>query len=175
MSLTTHRGFTLSTDGRHGYVDLPVIDTIYHHMETNNHFADDWSYVQDVLKAAKQILFDRNGQFLLAKQLTIPCSHWVFNFTVSTLAFLSGQPRKLSLENYRDLLIFHPTDMVSVDSKGVVREQDLGWAFSADASTILSRWLSQEDGLTDLVMSLNLIGGSLPKGWYHQTEARPPS
>ncbi|MND13072.1 hypothetical protein D3C76_670990 [compost metagenome] len=173
--LLTHRGFTISQGDKHGYLDLPLIDTLYHHMETNNHFAGDFGFVQDVLKAAKQILFDRNGQFLLARQLNIPCSHWVFNFTVSTLAFISGVPRKLSLENYRDLMLFHPQDIVAADSKAVVRQQDLGWVFSADASVILSRWLQQEDGLTDLLMSLNLIGGSLPAGWYHQTEGRPPS
>jgi hypothetical protein len=72
-------------------------------------------------------------------------------------------------------MLFHPKDVVAVDAKAIIREQNLGWVFDADASTILSRWLSQEDGLTDLVMSLNLIGGSLPNGWYHQTEGRPPS
>lgn len=175
MSLKTHRGFSLTTDSRTGYVDLPVIDTLYHHMETNNNFADDFGYVQDVLKAAKQMLFDSKGQFILARQMTTPCSHWVFNFTVSTLAYISGEPRKLSLENYRDLMLFHPADIVAVDSAAIVRQHNLGWVFTADASTILTRWLSHEDGLTDLVMSLNLIGGSLPNGWYHQTEARPPS
>lgn len=173
--LKTHRGFTLDINGDSGYVDLPVIDTLYHHMETNNNFAEDYGYVKDVLKAAKQMLFDRNGRFILAKQLNTPCSHWVFNFTVSTMAFIGGEPRKLSLENYRDLLLFHPTDIVKVDASGVIREQNFGWVFDADASTILSKWLAMEDGLTDLVMSLNLIGGSLPPGWYHQTEARPPS
>lgn len=173
--LKTHRGFTLDANGSHGYVDLPVIDTLYHHMETTNNFAEDFGYVKDVLKAAKQMLFDRTGRFILAKQLHTPCSHWVFNFTVSTLAFIGGEPRKLSLENYRDLMLFHPKDIVAVDAKAIIREQNLGWIFDVDASTILSRWLSQEDGLTDLVMSLNLIGGSLPPGWYHQTEGRPPS
>lgn len=170
-SLKTHRGFTLSTGGKHGYVDLPVIDTLYHHMETTHNFIEDFGYVADVLKAAKQMLFDSNGQFILAKQMNTPCSHWVFNFTVSTLAFISGEPRKISLENYRDLMVYHPKDIVAVDSSAIVRQQNLGWVFGADASTILTKWLSREDGLTDLVVSLWLIGGSLPDGWFHHTDA----
>lgn len=173
--LMTHRGFTLAVEGQRGYVDLPVIDRLYHHMETTNNFAEDFNYVADTLKAARQMLFDRNGRFILAQQLNIPCSHWVFNFTVSTLAYISGEPRKLSLENYRDLMLFHPKDVVAVNAKAVVAAHNLGWLFSADPSTILTRWLSHEDGLTDMVMSLNLIGGSLPAGWYHQTDGRPPS
>jgi len=173
--LKTHRGFTLDPNGQRGYLDLPLIDTLYHHMETKANFEHDFDYVKDVVRAAKQVLFNRKGDFILAQQLNIPCSHWVFNFAVSTLAYIQGQPRKIELENYRDLLLFHPTDLVSVDGSRIVRENNFGWYFGVDAGKIIQRWLAQEDGLTDLVMSLNLIAGSLPPGWFHQTEARPPS
>lgn len=175
MSLMTHRGFTIDKQGQNGYVDLPLIDRVYHHMETTHNFADDFEFVKDVLAAAKQILFDRDGRFLLAKQMNTPCSQWVFKFTVSTLLYLSGEPRKISLENFRDLMVFHPTDVVATDSSLVVRQNNLGWVFDASASTILSRWLAQEEGLTDLVMTMYLVGGSLPTDWYRGADQRPPT
>lgn len=167
--LMTHRGFMLAMDGRPGYLDLPLVDKVYHQMETQHNVDKDYEYVKDVLAAAKQVLFDKNGRFILAKQLNSPVSRWVFNFSVSTLAFISGEPRKISLENYRDLLAYHPKDIISTDASEIIREQKLGWLFDVDASVVLSRWLSREDGLTDLVVSMYLVAGSLPDGWFHHT------
>ncbi|QTH80397.1 hypothetical protein PA10_00199 [Pseudomonas phage pPa_SNUABM_DT01] len=171
--IKTHRGFTLSTDpnAARGYIDLPLVDTLYHHMETKTNFEHDYGYVQDVLKAARQILFTADGRFILANQVKVPCSHWVLHYTLSTLAFIAGKDRQLSLENYRDLLVFHPKDIVAADHGKLIRELDLGWFFGASAGDILSCWLAREDGLTDLVQSLHLIGGSLPPGWHEHTDA----
>ncbi len=169
--IKTHRGFVLDSSTRPGYLDLPLVDTLYHHMETEVGFEHDYDYVKNVIQAARQILFDAKGQFVLAKQLHAPCSHWVLNFTVSTLKYISGEPRSIELENYRDLMPFHPKDVVKVDPSAIIRENNLAWMFTSDPGTIISCWLGQEDGLTDLVMSLNLIAGSLPTGWHEHSAA----
>lgn len=171
--LKTHRGFTLDarSSGPEGYIDLPLVDTLYHHMETRHDFAGNLDYLQDVLQAAKQLMFTRDGRFILSQQLKTPCSHWVLAFSLSTLGFINGEPRKMALENYRDLMVYHPKDVVKVEAGKLIREQDLGWFFTASADEILSCWLSREDGLADLVQSLYLIGGSLPEGWHEHSDA----
>ncbi|MNI70753.1 hypothetical protein D3C76_112570 [compost metagenome] len=171
--LQTHRGFTLAAQSKHprGYIDLPVVNTLYHHMETKHNFADDCDYVKDVLAAARQVLFTSDNKFILASQVKIPCSHWVLSYTLSTLAFIMGQDRQISQENFRDLMVFHPKDIVKPDHGKLIRELDLGWFFGASAGEILSRWLAREDGLTDLVQTLHLVGGSLPPGWHENTDA----
>jgi len=171
--LKTHRGFALDAQSAHpaGYVDLPLVDTLYHRMETTNDFVGDFDYLQDVTQAAKQLLFNSAGHFILTQQLKTPCSNWVLNFTLSTLGFINGRARNMALENFRDLMVFHPVDVVSADFSKLVRELDLGWMFTATAGDIIGTWLSREDGLTDLVMSLKLIGGSLPKDWHEYSDA----
>jgi len=171
--LKTHRGFTVAVGAAYqeGYVDLPAVDTLYHRMETTRDFAEDYQYLQDVLQAAKQLLFTRDGRFILIKQVHVPCSHWVMNFALSTLGFIQGQPRTMALENFRDLLVFHPNDVVKVNSSQLIRDHKLDWFFTATPGEILGCWLSREDGLTDLVQTLHLVGGSLPDGWHKHSDA----
>lgn len=171
--LKTHRGFILDSKSSHpaGYIDLPLVDTIYHHMETVDLFQNDFGYLEDVLRAAKQVLFDSKGRFILINQLKERPSAWVLSFTLSTLRFINGEQRQVSLENYRDLMVFHPSDAVVVDYGKLVREHNLGWFFEASAGQILAAWLAQEDGLTDLVQSLHLVAGSLPEGWHDRSDA----
>ncbi|MCY1352911.1 hypothetical protein D9M68_19450 [compost metagenome] len=171
--IKTHRGFILDTASNHpaGYIDLPLIDKLYHRMETINNFELDFSYLEDVVAAAKQVLFTRTGKFILLNQLKEHQSNWVMNFSISTLNYINGKTRALALENYRDLMVFHPTDTISVDAGKLIRENDYGWMFEASKGEIIAAWLSQEDGLTDLVVSLYLIAGSLPDGWHEHSAA----
>jgi len=172
--LKTHRGFSVDTQSSHptGYIDLPLVDTLYHRMETTHDFGHDLDYLQDVLKAAKQLLFTRHGRFVLAHQVKTPCSRWVLDFTLSTLDFINGcGPRKMAMENYRDLMVYHPKDVAQADAEKLVRERSLGWFFTATPGEVLSAWLSREDGLADLVQTLYLVGGGLPDGWHEHSEA----
>lgn len=171
--IKTHRGFILDTASQQpaGYVDLPLIDKLYHRMESVNDFEHDFDYLEDVVAAAKQILFTRSGYFVLLNQLKNKPSHWVMNFTLSSLGYLNGKPRAMSLENYRDLMVFHPQDQVDIDYGKVIRENDFGWMYKATKGEIISAWLSKEDGLTDLVLSLYLIAGGLPAGWHDHSDA----
>ncbi|MNN81641.1 hypothetical protein D3C81_1984880 [compost metagenome] len=68
-------------------------------------------------------------------------------------------------------MIYHPTDVVMPDHGKLIRELDLGWFFGASAGDILASWLGQEDGLTDLVQTLHIVGGSLPAGWHEHSGA----
>lgn len=171
--LRTHRGFTVENAPgvSRGYLDLPLVDMLYKRMETTHNWEHDFSYLTDVVRAAKQVLFNQRGQFILAHQLRTTCSPWVLHFTVNTLRYLNGEPRQLSLENYRDLMVFHPRDEVLADHSALIRTHDLGWLFSATPEEIICKWLSCEDGLTDLVLSLHLVGGSLPADWHDRSEA----
>lgn len=172
--LKTHRGFSVDAQSAHphGFIDLPLVDRLYHRMETTHDFADDFGYLQDVLHAGKQLLFTRQGRFILAQQVKTPCSRWVLDFTLSTLGYIKGNgPRKMALENYRDLMIFHPKDIIEADAGALIRAHGLDMFFTASPGDILGWWLSQEGGLTDLVQSLQLIGGSLPEGWHEHSGA----
>ena len=172
--LKTHRGFSVDTHSAHpqGYVDLPLVDRLYHRMETTHDFAEDFEHLQEVLQAARQVLFTRNGKFILIQQVKTPCSRWVLDFTLSTLAFIKGDgPRRMALENYRDLLVFHPKDVIERNADQLIRDHDLTGFFTATPGDILSCWLSREDGLTDLVQSLYLIAGSLPENWHEHSKA----
>lgn len=171
--IQTHRGFTVehSDISAAGYLDFPLVDTLYHRMETTHDWVDSFEYLTDVAKAAKQVLFNNRGQFILAQQLKEPSSPWVLHFTLSTLRFLAGEARAISLENYRDLMLYHPREAVVVDHSALIRELKLQWVFSTHPGQLISRWLCQEDGLTDLVMSLQLIGGGLPEGWHDRSQA----
>jgi hypothetical protein len=171
--IKTHRGFILDTTSQHpeGFIDLPLIDKLYHRMESINGFEHDFDYLEDVVVAAKQVLFTRSGQFILLNQLKELQSNWVLNFSISTLNFINGKTRALALENYRDLMVFHPKDRISVDAGKLVRENDYGWMFTASKGEIISAWLGREDGLTDLVVCLHLIAGSLPDGWHERSDA----
>ncbi|MNP89090.1 hypothetical protein D3C85_14900 [compost metagenome] len=171
--LRTHRGFVLDNKSSQpeGFVELPVVESLYHRMETTHDWADDFDYLEQVIAAAKQLLFSRDGRFILTSQLKEPTSAWVLKFTASTLNFLNGTARQLSLENFRDLMVFHPKDVASYDHARAIRENNWGWMFQATPGEIISAWLSQEDGLTDLVMSLYLIGSPLPSDWHGKSEA----
>lgn len=171
--LRTHRGFVLDSRSSHpeGYIDLPLVDTLYQRMEATHDWHDDFEYLEQVVKAAKQLLFTKDDRFILTSQLKEPLPHWVLKFTLSTLDFLNGKPRQLSLENFRDLMVFHPQDAVTHDHSKAIRDNNYGWMFQATSGDIVSAWLSQEDGLTDLVMSLYLIGGKLPSDWHSKSEA----
>lgn len=172
--LLTHRGFTLGhldAPGA-GYLDFPLTDVLYRRMETTHDWVNDFGYLTDVITAAKQVLFNTRGQFILAHQLKEPSSPWVMHFTISTLRYLCGEPRTMSLENYRDLMLYHPQESAVVADHGqLIRDLGLQWMFSTNPGKLIGKWLEQEDGLTDLVMSLQLIGGSLPDGWHDRSEA----
>jgi len=169
----THRGFILDSKSPHpaGYIDLPLVDELYHRMETTDNFEHDFGYIEDVVKAAKQVLFTSKGEFVLLKQLVEKPSHWVMNFSISTLKYINGDARALSLENYRDLMVFHPKDQVSVDAPKTTRENGFGWLYKAKPHEIIAAWLRHEDGLTDLVMSMYLVAGKLPDKWHDRSDA----
>lgn len=172
--LRTHRGFVLDSNSKQpaGFVDLPVVDTLYHRMETTHDWQDDFDYLNQTVAAAKQLLFNGHGRFIIAKQLREPVSHWVLKFAYSTLDFINGKERQISLENFRDLMVFHPKDLAKTENVDrLIRENDYAWFFTASPEEIISKWLSREDGLTDLVMSLQLIGGALPADWHDNSEA----
>jgi hypothetical protein len=171
--IKTHRGFIMDKASSHpaGYIDLPLIDRLYHRMETVTNFEHDFGYLEDVVAAAKQVLFTRTGKFVLLEGLKELQSHWVMNFSISTLNFINGKARALALENYRDLMVFHPKDAAAVDASKIIRDNDYGWMFTATPGEIIADWLAKEDGLTDLVFSLHLIAGSLPDNWHERSDA----
>lgn len=172
--IKTHRGFILASSSSHGtggYIDLPAVDDLYKRVETGDNFELDFDFINKVVVAAKQVLFTSEGEFVLLKQLKEKSSNWVLKFSISSLKFINGEQRQISLENFRDLMTFHPKDQSSIEYGQVIRENDFGWMFKATPGEIIAAWLGREDGLTDLVMSLQLIAGALPDGWHDQSDA----
>ncbi len=169
--IRTHRGFIVGPGTIKGYLDLPLVDELYKRMETTHDFAADFGYLNDTLKAAKQVLFNNAKQFIILQQLKNDAPYWVKHFSLSTLRYLNGEPRALALENYRDLMLFHPKDVTSMEHGELIRTHQLEYAYASTPGQIIGRWLAQEDGLTDLVMSLQLIAGALPEGWHDRSQA----
>jgi hypothetical protein len=168
----THRGFLVSDgSGPVHYMDYPDVQTLYHHVETNHNFQDDYDFIEKVIKVAKEVLFDDKGRFILYQQLRVGGSLWVLSFARSTLDFLNGHERKLALENYRDLMVFHPKQFLTKTAEAAINPAEHGWIVQSKPQEIISTWLSKEDGLTDLVMTLQLVGGPLPEHWHESSEA----
>lgn len=172
-TIRTHRGFIMDVQSKEpeGFVSLQLADKLYQKMETSDNFEHRFDFIQDVVRAAKQSLFTSDGRFVLLNQLKCKPPHWVLKFSISTLCYINGQMRQIAVENYRDLMPFHPKDEVSVDFSSVVRDNNLGWMFKATPGEIIAAWLAQEDGLTDLVMTLQLVAGELPDGWHDRSDA----
>lgn len=171
-AIKTHRGFTVPLGGGsdNGYAELPLVDVLYERIRTTVDFVDDFDFLSDVITAARKVLFGQHG-FVLYRQVSKPASRWVHSFSLSTLQLINGQQRRISLENYRDLLVFHPKGVEEIDHLKAYRESNLTWMATATPGDILSKWVKLEGGLTDLVTTLHLVAGSLPENWKDFSEA----
>lgn len=176
--ITSHRGFVLpllpSEGGESKYVSLPLVDQLYERVRTTSDFHRDFEFVQSVIVAAKRILYGQEG-FTIARQLKVPGSRWTHAFAISTIGYLNGIPRKMSLENFRDLLAPHPTRGLTVNYREVIDTYGLTDMTHVDLTEVLRKWMSTPEGLTDLVVTLELMAGSLPANWkdFSETEVLP--
>jgi hypothetical protein len=162
----THRGFLVTRNAKApGYLSNPVFDAMFEHYRTHSSPHEDFGFVADAVTHAKGLLFAK-GSNLLKDQLWNPSSQWVLSFVASTLDFVNGYPRVISVNNYADLLEFHPKLNTQFDASGN-RDKLRQWdsILSLPAEEFISLWLSQESGLFDLVSSLYLIAGTLPEQW----------
>lgn len=164
----THRGFLVERNSATpGYLSNDMFDKMRDHLRNHTNAEADFGFVTDVTRQAKSLLFRNQGsENLLRMQLWHPSSRWVLSFVSSTLDFVGGKARSIQVENYIDLLEFHPTNMTQFDASnnaGKLRE----WAelFKLTPEEFISLWMSQPSGLTDMVQSLYLIGGALPSEW----------
>ncbi len=162
--IRTHRGFLMATPAAKGaFLTLDVVDQLYAHLKTSGTVYQDFNFLRDVAKAAKAVIFYQ-GRNLLIGQLTQPSTRWLLSFVTTTLDYVaSGDRRTISVENYKDLLDFHPKPDTRFDSYAN-RDRMRAWDRIAgmSAADFISLWLSREGGLNDLVCSLQLIAGALP-------------
>ena len=161
--LRTHRGFLISRKPPEpGFMALDMVDGLYEHYRANVDCQHDLNFVTDVARAAKIVLY-HNGMNILKNQLWHPSSRWVLSFTVSTLDYVNGERRMISVENYRDLLEFHPKSAVNFDSSANhAKLRQWERILNLPEEEFISLWLSRDAGLNDLVVSLQLIAGKLP-------------
>lgn len=161
--LRTHRGFLISTKPETpGYMVLDLADNLAAHLSANIDCHADFGFVTSVAQAAKAVLF-KDGKNIIVSQLWHPSSRWILSFVASTLDYLNGTPRSLSVTNYRDLLEFHPKLDLNFDTTAN-RDKLRQWesVMKLPAEEFIALWLSREAGLSDLVISLQLIAGALP-------------
>lgn len=163
--MITHRGFCVGDKEKSGYMALPVVDELYSHMATQHNWEDDKEYIKKVIVVARSSLFDKAGRFIFLNQLKPKVNHWVSHFSISTMKYIMTGRREMALENYRDLMVFHPTDMIDVDRPTTVTKNNLQAIYQLTPAEIIAMWLSREDGLTDMVQTLHLVWGSLPDNW----------
>lgn len=162
----THRGFLVTRNAKEpGYLSNPVFDAMFEHYRTHSNCHEDFAFVTEASTHAKTLLFPK-GTNLLKDQLWNPSSQWVLSFVASTLDFVNGYPRAISVNNYTDLLEFHPNQTTQFDASGN-RDKLRQWdsILNLPPEEFISLWLSQEAGLFDLVSTLYLIGGTLPAQW----------
>jgi len=165
--IRTHRGFLIARDsGEPGYIASVRFNKLLEHYRTHSDSHLDFAFITDVVKGAKELLF-QGGQNLLRNQLWHPSSRWVLSFVASTLDFVNGAPRNISVVNYYDLLEFHPEALTQFDASAN-RDKLRQWdqILKARPEEFISLWLSREGGLNDLVHTLHLIGGDLPNEWH---------
>lgn len=162
--IRTHRGFLMATPAAKGaFLTLDVVDKLYDHLKTSGTVFQDFNFLRDVAKAAKMVIFYQ-GRNMLIQQLTQPSTRWLLSFVSTTLDYVAtGDRRTISVENYKDLLDFHPKADTRFDTVAN-RDRLRAWDHIAGlpAGEFISLWLSREGGLNDLVCSLQLIAGALP-------------
>lgn len=149
-----------------GYLGSELYDNLRDHYRLHSDCAHDLGFIRDVAKAAKELLFS-GGQNLLKRQLESDTTRWVLSFTSTTLDYLNGIRRPISIENYLDLLEFHPAYTVRFDpQENAAKSRAWQPLLTLPPEDFISLWLSQPAGLNDLVQSLYLLGGSLPDEWH---------
>lgn len=164
--IRTHRGFLVQRNTQTpGYLSNKVFDDLFEHYRTHSGSHEDFAFVNDVVTHAKTLLFPK-GQNLLKNQLWNPSSMWVLSFVGSTLDFVNGSHRVISVANYQDLLAFHPQANTQFDASAN-RDKLRQWdeILKMQPEEFISLWLSREAGLHDLVSTLYLVGGVLPAEW----------
>lgn len=165
--IRTHRGFLVKLNTPSpGYLSNQVFNDMFEHYRTHSNAHEDFAFLKTVVTHAKTLLFPE-GQNLLKLQLWNPSSPWVLSYVASSLDFVSGYPRGISVSNYQDLLEFHPKQTTKFDASAN-RDKLRQWndLLTLPAEEFISLWLSREAGLFDLVSTLYLVGGVLPAEWH---------
>lgn len=165
--LRTHRGFLVRADTPSpGYLGSESYDKLRDHYRLHSDSAHDLGFIHDVCKAAKELLYP-NGQNLFELQLQHGTSRWILSFVSTTLDYLNGIRRPISIENYLDLLEFHPSTGVRFDPQAnAAKVRTWDWLLRLPPQQLIPLWLAQPAGLNDLVQALYLIGGKLPEQWH---------
>lgn len=167
--LYTERGFLVTVDSKHHkdtarWYCNPAINAVYR--EFNDHGIDkkNWSWLGKTceLLARQLSATPRFVEFQFTSDRPVPFR--ATDFMMDTLNYLTTGRRKLSIENWFDLLEVNPTVMTPVANSIVNRATDDYCTLIRMSSVdLVCRWLQQPDGLKDLITSCMLIFGDSTK------------
>lgn len=119
-----------------------------------------WTYRDQVLRCAVRLLGNFYA-FANQQALNPLLSRYNYEFFIDTLEFIEHGHRRVSIQNWLDLLEEDPKP--SADHMKRSRFSTTKTPFSViglDTASVVARWCSHPQGFEDLVMSLHVMFGS---------------
>jgi hypothetical protein len=153
-------------DDKTNFVYDRDIEAIYRSYINREVDFNDWNFRLNMFEECFR-LFGANFEEWVLYQInknTLIYDHSL-DFLLDTLNFIIGQPRKVSIFVWRELMLTDPENKsnIEISNRKINRLKDLYPKIPTQTSDIIQLWCSQEDGFEDMLTTMFLLFGPAPK------------
>lgn len=121
-----------------------------------------WDFRKKVIQLA-QSLFEGDFNWFIRQDKNAMVTDQNYLFLIDTVRFIATGSRRLSIYTWPALLTYDVPVGKTVDTRDEISKLFIETALATDTTTLISKWLSHKDGFNDMMYTLNMLFGNLPK------------